>query len=145
MVRMRVRQSKEEPPVYLNQYWRYASVLKNWFIGYGIGMLLLFINKPDFFISIPQEKRIAIFIWVLAAVFSQVLIALVNKITQYYVYRGAVDSKTKTRFYYKWSYKISCWFWIDLLADLITLVAYAWATIQIIINIVASTNGAIPT
>ena len=34
---------------YFEQYWHYASALRNWFVVFGIGGAILFVNKAEVF------------------------------------------------------------------------------------------------
>ena len=127
--------SAENGTTCFEQYWRYASALKNWFIGYGIGMLYLFVNSPTFFANICRETRITIFIFVIVAISAQVLEALINKITQYYVYRYEIDEESESRWYHDLSGRIAGWFWIDLICDITTIFAYCMATYLILSDV----------
>ena len=52
------RIEREEVQGYFNQYWRHSSVLRNWFVAYGIGALVLVIHKNGAFFATSNQKRL---------------------------------------------------------------------------------------
>ena len=70
------------------QYWRHASVLRNWFISFGIGGVIIFITHPDIFIYLSNQYKRDVILLFLGGVLLQVLLAGINKFTHWYVYFG---------------------------------------------------------
>ncbi len=118
---------------YFEQYWRYCSSLRNWFVAYGIGGCVLFVSdKAELFQQMKLERKRIVVIAFLVGVIAQVLLAGLNKCIHWYIYWG----KEQKSFCRTWQYKASDWistqFWIDIVADLITFGAFGWATVNVI-------------
>lgn len=110
------------------QYVRHADILRNWFVAYGIGGILLFLTKDTAFKSLPKDALLGIAEWFLLGVGAQVLLAFVNKIYNFHLYQGSLAhqdaaQREKSRF------KVFRDFYlIDVLLDIVTLGSFAWAT-----------------
>ena len=52
------RIEREEVKEYFDQYWKHASVLRNWFVAYGIGALALAIYNGGLFSKDRKQKTI---------------------------------------------------------------------------------------
>ena len=120
---------------YFTQYWHYATNLRNWFIAYGVGGILLLTRADAVFNAQPHAAQvepglrvvaIALFIFGLA---TQVLLTLVNKIGHYYAYQKHVVAAEGRR------HRLGVWlcecFWIDLVLDATTLAWYLAGTVAI--------------
>ena len=115
---------------YLKAYQEHAKTLKTWFVAYGVGVLVLLISKDR-----PWEALISSGFAMLVAglsvagVSTQVLLVILNKMSNWFCYYG----EFKPAFKSTWPYKASRWFegqfWIDVLLDLSTLTAFGWATL----------------
>lgn len=118
---------------YFDQYWRHASVLRNWFVAYGIGALTLVVSQIDFWKAFVNKE---IFIGcIFIGIFLQVSLTFLNKVVHWFVYQGSNQKAFQTKKRYKWSIKIMEFFWIDILFDLLTVVSYGIACIIFISNI----------
>jgi hypothetical protein len=118
---------------YFTQYWHYATNLRNWFIAYGVGGILLLTRADAVFNAQPHAAEvepglrvvaIALFIFGLA---TQVVLTLVNKVGHYYAYQKHVVAREGRR------HRFATWlcecFWIDLVLDAITLAWYLAGTV----------------
>jgi len=51
-----------------NQYVRHSDILRNWFVAYGIGGILLFLTKDSFFSKVPMNQLFSISIWLIRSI-----------------------------------------------------------------------------
>jgi hypothetical protein len=115
---------KEEASELFSQYWNYAISLKQWYIGFGIGLFLLLVSHPEVFGKITDLDKKTIFALFSLAIFFQILIAFFNKISQYYLYLGKMEYILVTKIRFKLAYKYSSWFFIECIFDIITGLLY---------------------
>ena len=57
------------------QYAKHSDVLRNWFVGYGIGGVVLFISNHDAFANIQKSILSEIALWFILGVIAQVALA----------------------------------------------------------------------
>jgi hypothetical protein len=114
---------------YFKAYQEHAKTLKTWFVAYGVGVLILLITKDrpwDAIIKSGYAMRVAGLS--VAGVSAQVLISLMNKVSNWFCYYG----EFRPDFKLKSPYKVARWFegqfWVDCLVDLFTLAAFVWST-----------------
>ena len=70
------RQTSSEAKAYFEQYWRYCSALRNWFVAYGIGGCVLFISdKAKIFQDLSAFTKAIVVIAFLFGVVAQILLA----------------------------------------------------------------------
>ena len=135
MAKKTINDLKEKKEDLFNQYWRYSSYLKNWFIGYGIGALILFVNNQPFFSKMPSFYRYFTFISMFLAIFSQVLVTIINKYDQYCLYLVKSEYMSDGDSKFQSAFKRSEYYWMDRSADWITMVLYLTGTIIIFVFI----------
>ena len=118
--------AREEVEGYFEQYWKHSSVLRNWFVAYGIGALVLVVYNNGTFFKDPQ-KRIVFLVSIVIGISLQILLTFVNKVIHWFLYYGknmAIFQKTRR---YKWSYSISECFLVDIIVDVLTMACYVCA------------------
>ncbi len=125
-------EEKKQTEGYFEQYWRYASALRNWFVAYGIGGAILFISKADLFAKFSPGTKKIIVIAFLLGVLVQVLLAFWNKMGHWFIYRGGDDPSYRSRKIYKFWDKATEWFWIDMSVDIVTFFSFLFATYKLI-------------
>ncbi len=119
---------------YFDQYWKHNSVLRNWFVAYGIGALtLLLYNNGTFFNDTSLKKIFAILIVI--GISLQVLLTFLNKIIHWFVYYGENLLEFQKTKCFKNCEAISKYFLIDIIIDTITILLYAGAFIIFIMNL----------
>ena len=127
-----MRQESFGAKEHFDVYWRYCSSLRNWFVAFGVGGCILFISdRAKIFQEVSQPMKVKIVASLIVGVIAQIVLALINKWTQWYVYWGEESVNLQNKYRYKISCKLSTWFWIDILADLVTVVAFAIATVNV--------------
>jgi len=124
----------KEPDIF-EQYWRHASILRSWFIAFGIGGVILFISNPSAFESLSSDFKKSIIILFLVGVLLQILLALLNKITHWYEYYGEKDKLFQETKRYKWSIIIANTISIDIITDLFTFGFFLTAVAKLLIAI----------
>lgn len=110
-------------------YAEFAKTLRTWFVAYGIGGPVVFLSNDTALLALMKSGKFA---WVgllfLIGGALQVLSALLNKHSMWYLYAGEIYPDTHSRA----SYRISNWYadqgWIDILLDIATVILFGWAT-----------------
>jgi len=116
---------KEEWAAYLE----YNKVLRSWFVAFGVGGPALFLINAQIGQKLADngELRYVSALFLVGAAF-QVSGALINKIGNWYVYRGANDRAYQEKKRFKFCKWLVHQFWIDVGLDLATIAAYGFAT-----------------
>ena len=133
---------KNESDDMFSQYSYYSSILRNWFIVFGVGGLVFLVNQKALLENLGSAKStvISFFMW---GVIIQIGLALLNKVIHWFTYWGEeikeANSKLKLpghiyNFFYIWSDKVCSWFWLDMFADITTLVLFYKATSLLLNN-----------
>lgn len=121
---------------YFEQYWRYCSSLRNWFVAYGIGGCVLFISdNAQIFQKLSINTKVTVVISFIIGVAAQVILAFLNKWIHWCIYGGEEDDDFRQGRWYKYAKILSLRFEIDLVVDLITFVAFAVATVSLILGL----------
>jgi hypothetical protein len=117
---------------YREGYREYNSVLRSWFIAFGIGGPALLLTQPDLLKTLTDQGAArGIALLFLLGVASQVLIALVNKLACWYCYVGRTVSGVVGERLYDFMRWMSYQMWVDVICDMISLVAFLLAIWQL--------------
>lgn len=116
----------------LAAYKDYNSSLRTWFITFGVGCLAALLTNQDLQKALHSSGRLRLVAGLLiGAVASQIVIALINKVTNWYVYMSGI----KVGYAERWDVKAALWLveqgWLDFLLDFATLALYV-ATVWIL-------------
>lgn len=128
--------SNPECNEYFDQYWRHASVLRYWFVGFGVGALALLVSTPTLFEGYEILKK-----WFVVPLFIgvalQISLTFLNKIIHWVMYRGLSDSEyvNKNKKLYDNCIKLSDSFRIDFYCDLLTMTLYGLAGLVLLIMV----------
>lgn len=129
----RVKQENLSVKDCFEQYWRYCSALRNWFVAYGIGGCVLFISdKAKIFQELSVKTKAIVVIAFLSGVVVQIILAGLNKWIHWYMYWGRENKDFSITRRYKFSEKLSSCFMVDLVIDFITFSAFTIATVTLI-------------
>lgn len=114
-------------PNNLEQYSEYNKILRSWFVAFGFGGPAVFLVNEEVRNQLVTtgNMRLVVILFLFGAS-AQIGIALINKILNWYAY-GDKGTEYETTRRYKISNAVLDWFWLDILADLFTLVAFGWA------------------
>ena len=125
---------REEAKGYFEQYWKHASLLRNWFVAYGIGALALVIHNNASFFENTKSKKLFVGL-ILFGISLQIILTFINKIIHWYIYCGKNLAEFQETKRYEISDKISEYFGIDIAADILTIVSYAGALVVFVVNL----------
>jgi hypothetical protein len=116
---------------YFEQYWQYASTLRNWYVVYGVGGIALLFTKVEAFEQVDSDKKIKTIVAFLVAVLAQVVISLFRKWVHWCIYSGKEHNRVST-WWYSLNIHISRWVWLDISCDIISLAAFSYASCLLI-------------
>jgi len=117
------------------KYSEYNRILRTWFVVFGIsGPAALLANEAiRSELIVANELKYVVFLFLLGAG-AQVLVAGINKFSNWYCYAGRLPTHGKSsrwhtlnRWWRDCWIKIIDYFWIDMIADLVTAVSFVWA------------------
>ena len=111
---------------------RYESMLRTWFVAYGIGGPILLMTQASLrtrFVAAPNCACIGI-LFLLGVAF-QVIENFFYKMTTWYQYRGEVKPEIKCGRMYKFSKLVEDCYCIDICFDLATFLLFLVATILV--------------
>jgi hypothetical protein len=111
-----------------DQYVRHAEVLRNWFIGYGIGGVVLFVGGQSVVKSVPIPEIVPIAVWLILGVSSQVVLAFLNKVYNFVLYYSSTKADQRGVVQNVHRRNLIMFLCIDVPLDLVTLVSFVVAT-----------------
>lgn len=114
---------------YFNLYCEYAKTLRAWLVGFGIG-------TPAVFFTQDQIRQVVVHaachVWLIAlfmaGVACQVLVALINKWVNWYVFLCQTQGKTGTPAFAR-CFRYSNNMTVDFVFDVTAVICFAGATI----------------
>jgi len=114
-------------------YLDYAKTLRAWFIAYGVGAPVLFLTKKEVADKLAQSpsKDLIVYLF-LVGVCLQILISLANKWGNWYVYAFKTKSSSKETKPYKFAHWFIYQFWIDIVCDVGSAIAFGLATVKVL-------------
>jgi hypothetical protein len=121
-------------------YAGFSKTLRAWLVAYGIGAPALFASQ-NAFARLLQKTDLAttIFVTFLAGVALQVVAALIYKTCMWYMYWGASNAGFQKSLRYRLCGWVTEQYWLELLFDVGAITLFAWATVQVLLDYVAST------
>jgi hypothetical protein len=127
----------EAPGLYA-AYEEHAKTLRTWLVAYGIGAPVLFVSQDALWARIAASGSVrtiaGAFLWGVAL---QVLLAAINKNAMWACYFGDKHVPYRSTKRYKLAMWVSEQYSIDFVADVATMVLFAWATYQCFVALVA--------
>lgn len=125
-------EERAEREGHFGQYWRYATHLRNWFIAFGVGGLLVLtrsdavFGSPSVNLAASRPARLLAIAFLLLGIVSQVILAFVNKVSTWYVYQSYFVDEEGLR--HRAARALSNALWPDILLDLVTIGLFTAAT-----------------
>lgn len=136
-------------------YEEHMKTLRAWFVAYGVGGPVLFITQQDFASTLVDSGWSQLIgVLFLVGVLLQALVALFNKWVNWGLYyfdeddsdtgsvvdtvetsSDAVDTEMQSQRLRRFCESYSSKVWVDILADLATLVLFAIATVLVLIEV----------
>ncbi len=126
--------AREEVQDCYDQYWKHSSVLRNWFVAYGIGALTLVVYNDGAFFKDPQKRSMFVGAIVIG-ISLQILLTFLNKVIHWFVYYGKNLRGFQATRRYRLSDSLTRCFIIDIVIDILTIVFYACALVVFIISL----------
>ncbi len=112
----------EDPAGSYTTYLEYNKVLRTWFVAFGVGGPALFLINEKIAERLAKAgmlKEVAIFF--LAGATAQVVGALLNKVSNWYVYMSAFDKAFEGTCQHRLSEWFTHQFWFDITIDLVSI------------------------
>ncbi len=123
-------------------YEEHMKTLRAWYVGYGVGGPVLFVTQPAFAkILVEQDVVRLVGALFLLGVLFQVLLALLNKWVNWGNYNFEKEPDSDSSRLHRFCSYVARQAWIDILADVATLVFFAWATV-LVVTAVSRSAGA---
>lgn len=114
-------------------YDDYAKNLRMWFVAYGIGGPVLLLTQESISNKIAQSGYARNIVYgFLIGVLCQILLSLINKWNNWTIYSFSENENLMKKWRFKAADIISEQFWIDILLDILTVVAFGYATIKVL-------------
>ena len=124
----------EEATAYVESYQSFASNLRAWLIAYGIGAPVLFASQSAFSEMLKNKGAVTPVIYAfLIGMSIQIFAAFLYKASMWYIMWGAMTPTFKTTCRYKFSDWVSEQLWLELLFDIASVSAFAWATVKVLL------------
>lgn len=137
------RQNNSKTPKetgFYEAYAGFAKTLRTWLVAYGIGAPVLFASQSAFATLLKEKQATVCIIGLfLIGVSLQLTAALMYKATMWYLYFGELSEAFQCTRRYKVSDWLSEQFWLELCFDIGSIVTFAWATVWVLVHLVAST------
>ncbi len=123
-------------------YEQHMNTLRAWFVAYGVGGPILFITQKEFASTLIASgyARLAGVLF-LIGVLLQALVALLNKWVNWglYYFDDDIEDAEKPKLQ-EFCEKTSSKVWIDILADIATLILFSVATVIVLSSVAAGTT-----
>jgi hypothetical protein len=113
-------------------YAEYSKNLRTWFVGFGIGGPVLILSNAGIYTAIKTNSHARTIFGAFAlGIFLQILLAVVNKYTNWanYLTAQSGDTQSKLRGFCYW---LGAQIWIDLLVDALSALAFLTAAYQLL-------------
>jgi hypothetical protein len=121
--------SAERAKSFYAAYEEHSKTLRTWLVAYGIGSPVLLLTNESLSAKLtlaPNGAMIGMLF--LVGVVGQVLLAALNKALMWYCYFLELYPSRRRSRAYGYAFWLSEQFWIDLLADVVSLILFGYAT-----------------
>ena len=123
------KKAKFDGKAEFSAYLEYNRILRSWFVAFGVGGPALFLINPQVRDALIRKEQLAnVALLFLIGTGSQVFGAVLNKVSNWYVYRGADDAAYREQCKYKFFNSVVEHFWIDILLDVATILLFGFAS-----------------
>ena len=118
--------SEKKKDSYYSTYAEYNRALRAWFVAFGVGGPVVFLVNQDLGTKLSEvDALMPVAILFLVGAAAQILVALINKISMWCHYYGEANRKFKKTCRYQAARSVGKQFWIDILLDVVSIVAFA--------------------
>ena len=113
---------------HFDNYTKYNQVLRAWFVGFGFGGPALIFSSEFLLNTMLKGHWLLItLLFLFAGSVVQILVSFLNKVVAWTLYFGQDEEEFKSSLPHHLASKVGDMFWIDVLADCITLVSFGLA------------------
>jgi hypothetical protein len=111
-------------------YQHYNTVLRSWFIGFGVGGPVILISNNDVLLKL-KATGCAYLVGSLffVGVGIQIIISFINKTVGWCNYFAEENQGFTDNWLYKAAIIFDEKYWLDVLADLLSIVTFTWVTV----------------
>ena len=118
---------------YFEPYSHFARALRIWFIAYGVGAPIAVFSSDIILQKLMATRALGPAVWrFLVGIAIQIVMAMVWRTSMWYQYLAEDDAELKKTRRYRWSLWASEQYWLEVIPDLLTLGAFAWATVLVV-------------
>jgi hypothetical protein len=124
---------------YFQPYAEFAKTLRTWFVGYGVGAPALILTQHDLRQRLIDADRMRTLGWLfLSGVLVQVLLAWLYKTAMWELYLAETDTRRRSGWWYVSANAITEATWVEVVADIVTIVLFSVATIVAFVALTGS-------
>jgi hypothetical protein len=113
---------------YFKIYKEHASLLRTWFVGFGIAVPVLCFTNQYMTPSVSLHGHPTLLNCFLSGIALQVALAFLNKHVMWVLYYGSIDTSFQQTRRYKWAEAITRWHGLSFALDAGTLILFTFAT-----------------
>jgi hypothetical protein len=119
---------------YYASYSSYLTVLRAWFVAYGIGGPVLFLTQERISKAIAGSgyARAVVYLFI-SGVALQILIALINKWANWFMFGLSDSTRRRRHVFCAFVHWLTRQFWIDVVCDIGSVVCFGWATVKVLL------------
>lgn len=116
---------------YYEAYAKHADILRSWLVAYGVGVPVLILSQEGLWkVMLANGVIVSAGLSFVIGVALQAALALINKVVMWNNYRGASSWKFRHTRTYWFLMCLSAQFWVDIVFDIVTIVAFVHGTLQ---------------
>lgn len=126
----------ENGEAHYKTYEEHMKTLRAWFVAYGVGGPLLFVTQSGFAATLVSSGRLMLIgTLFLLGVLLQTLVALLNKWVNWGCYHFDDVETENPSLPHRFCLYINDKVWIDIAADVFTLLFFGFATVVVIVEV----------
>ena len=112
-------------------YLSFARTLRTWFVAYGIGVPVLFLNQASLLDRLLRSgQALVVARCFLAGVLVQIGTAIVYKAAMWHLYRAEYHAEIKDMLLFPFFEWVSDAYWLEFLLDAMTLALFTIGTVK---------------
>ena len=131
--RQKPKHLKIEASESYHAYAENSKTRKTWLVAYGIGGPILFVSREQIWTKLAASPQKTTIVWLfLAGVAAQIAISLENKWVNWAAYAMSLNPPPKLTSRDKVVIWLANQFWVDMICDPISVIAFVVATFRIL-------------
>jgi len=139
------KDTRLEQGSYFDAYSHFARTLRLWFIAYGVGAPIAICSSDRLLDAVVAARSLnPVVPLFFAGIAVQIMMAMIWRTALWYQYRAEYKPNSMSTWRYRASCRISDQYWLEFLADLFTLVLFAYATWVAVSAICMHMSGTLP-